>query len=209
MAKSAKTVETPFAASLTLAAIVAATQSETGFLYASEAEAGPFIAAGHAEMNKGVVDPSDASKFATRATPAGINANAPAPAPFAAPASKPTFPIIDVDADDVPVKKRGSKGAQIYPFDDLGAPYTGEDGKKKLRSFFVPATEKMPEPWDSLASATSAAARRFATQTGEKPYKKKDGTFGVRGIFEHSRKFTITEHTTKDGIKGALVSRTE
>lgn len=200
--------KSPVKAALTLAAIVAATQSDTGYLFASATDAAPFITAGHAEQNTGVVNPEKADEFATRATAAGINAHSATSAPEQ-PAAKPTFAIMEVDAEDVPAKRRGSMGAQLYPFDDLGEPYVGADGKQKYRSFFVPATDKMREPWKSMTSAVSAAARKYATQVGTKQVTKKDGTVTERGKYEYTRKFRLTEHALPDGTKGAIVSRVQ
>lgn len=213
MAKSPKNTGTVVASGLTLAMIVAATQSAMGFMYAGKDAAAPFIAEGLAEINEGVVNPDNANEFAVRATAEGINRmntttdsnTAPVPTQTSAPA-KPSFAIETIDA---PVSKpRGGGGVNIYPFDDLSAPVTGPDGKPKQAAFFVPATASKPKPWESLQSAVSAATRRYATQTGEKTFKKADGSEGKRATYDYTRKFKLSEGE-RGGVKGAWVSRTQ
>lgn len=214
MAKSPKNAAAVAATGLTLAMIVAATQSEQGFMFASKEAAAPFLnnVPPLAEMNEGVVNPDNATEFAVRATAEGINSmtttdtNAPAPAPAAATPAKPVFAIEMIDAPAS--KPRGGGGVNIYPFDDLAAPVTGPDGKPKQAAFFVPATASKPKPWESLQSAVSAATRRYATQTGEKTFKKADGSEGKRATYDYTRKFKLSEGE-RQGVKGAWVSRTQ
>lgn len=73
------------------------------------------------------------------------------------------------DAIPVPAKtvKRGrAAGSSKYPFHQL------EVGQ----SFMVPATDKLPDPAKSLASAVAAAIRVYATQNGTKTYKGREIT---------------------------------
>lgn len=127
-------------------AIVDATKAAS-FVFTSEGERGTLVSEGLIEVNAGVVDPSNAAKIATRATPAGISmidgqaAAAPAPA---ASEKKSDFEIesgIELPA----VAGRGRTGS-TYPFDKL------EVGQ----SFFV------EKPAKALASTVSSAIARFA-----------------------------------------------
>lgn len=213
MAKSPKK-SAPVVSGLTLAAIVAATQSDTGFLFASQEAAAPFINDGLAEQNTGMANPDNANEFALRATAEGINrmntttdsnvANVPSQGSTAT--GKPSFEIETIDAPAS--KPRGGGGVNIYPFDALSAPVTGEDGKVKQAAFFVPATAEKPKPWESLQSAVSAATRRYATKTGEKTFAKADGSQGTRATYDYTRKFKLSEGE-RQGVKGAWVSRTQ
>lgn len=192
----------PATSKLALAAIVAATKGTTGYLYATEADAKPFIDAGHAEMNKDVINPDNASEFAVRATGEGINAvdnpNGVQPNQIE---EESAFAFAEIDTPER--RARGPGTGERYPFSQLPAPVNG-----KSRAFFVPATEKMPEPAKSLQSAVSAASRRYATKVGESDYTKPDGTPGKRARYEFERKFAVTpgEH---NGAKGAWVARTK
>lgn len=205
MAKSPKNAP---ATGLMLASIVAATQSEQGFLYATKEAAAPFIADGLAEMNEGVPNPANGNEFALRATAEGINkVNTSTdsnvnPNPTNTPA-KQSFAIETID---MPTNKRRGGGVSIYPFDDLKAPTTDANGKQQAAAFFVPATADKPEPWNSLQSAVSAASRRYAKEVGQSTYTKADGSEGVRKNYEHERKFKLTEGE-RGGVKGAWVSR--
>lgn len=213
MAKSPKNKSAaPASTALTLAMIVAATQSEAGFLFASKEAVAPFIAEGLAEQNEGMPNPANGDEFATRATAEGINrmntstdTQAPVPNQGSTATGKPTFAIETIDA---PANKpRGGGGVNIYPFDDLPAP-TMVDGKPKQAAFFVPATDAKPKPWESLQSAVSAATRRYATKTGEKSFAKADGSTGTRATYDYTRKFKLSEGE-RQGVKGAWVSRTQ
>ncbi|MGL5002858.1 MAG: hypothetical protein ACRDAM_07945 [Casimicrobium sp.] len=196
MAKAAKI------AHIALATLVAATRSETGFMFATPASVEPLIAFGDAEMNMEVVNPANETEFAVRATAKGLNATMstenPTPAP--APSTKPVFTIETIDRPTV--RRRGNSGASAYPFDALPAP----DTNGKVSAFFIPATASKPEPWKSLQSAVSAATRKYATETGEKSFTKGDGTTGTRKTYDYTRKFAAVEGT-REGVKGAWVSR--
>lgn len=215
MAKAPKNA--PAVAGLTLAAIVAATQTQPGFLFASKEAAASFIDDGTAEINEGVTNPSNGTEFAVRATAEGINRamnttnENPAPA---AVSTKPTFERLQVEAPAS--KPRGGGGVTVYPFDELAAPSPSATpgGKPTVDAFFVPATADKPKPWESLQSAVSAATRRYAEKTGEKtialskPNAKTGATTQVRALYAYTRKFKLSEFDNK-GVKGALVSRVQ
>jgi hypothetical protein len=192
---------------IALASLVAATQSATGFMFASPEAVKPLIDAGHAEQNTGVINPDNAAEFGTRATAEGIKHHMTNTdnAPAAAASDKPTFVRAVIDA---PIKTRapGGGGSAKYPFDDLVAPVKVEGGRDKVDGFFVPVTDDKPEPWKSLQSAVSAASRRYGEKTGEKTFTKKDGTPGKRDVYSYGRKFGLSkgEH---EGKPGAWVTR--
>ena len=114
------------------------------------------------EVNTAMVDPEDNTKFATRATPHAevhLASLAAAPAAAAGETSAPKFEIL-TGATLPPSKKRGGSSAgapTIYPFADL--PIGG--------SFFVPGTEKHPDPVKTLGSTVSAQNRKYAIETGQ------------------------------------------
>jgi len=137
-----------------LAAIVNAGEAGT---YGPLADVQGLANAGLVEVNPEMTDA--AGNVAVRATAAGIakmSEGSTAPAPV-----KSNFAIADVPTDILSAaneKRRAARGGgEKYPFDAL------EVGK----GFFVPATEKMPEPAKSLASTVSSATARYAEETGE------------------------------------------
>lgn len=100
----------------------------------------------------------------------------------------------------LPASKRGGKGGGAptqYPFADLPV-----DG-----SFFVPVSEKHPDPVKTLGSTVSSANMRFAVDTGEKKTvkrAKRDGRKALRDaagnkivesvevpVYKFERKFSI------------------
>lgn len=125
----------------------------------------------------------------------------------------------------LPASKRGNKGGgapTVYPFDTM------EIGN----SFFVPVSEKHPDPVKTLGSTVSSANMRFAEKTGE----MKTVTRNKRGpknklvmvdgkpvpetvqvpVYKHTRKFSI--RPVKSGVAygdwvapadGALIARVE
>lgn len=124
----------------------------------------------------------------------------------------------------LPPSKRGNKGGgapTVYPFETM------EIGQ----SFFVPVSEKHPDPVKTLGSTVSSANMRFAVDTGE----KKTVTRNKRGpknklvldtsgnpipeqvtlpVYKHTRKFSIRPVVagTKYGewvapANGALIAR--
>jgi hypothetical protein len=139
-----------------------ATMSAAGMLYVSQAESLPLLNQQLVEINANFVDAE--GRIATRITQKGIEemskhtqAHAPAIAAVAAIAAINGFAI--VDGIEPPVSRRGSGnvGDKKYPFDAL----------KVGQSFFVPASEQMPEPWKKLGSTVSSATARYAVETGE------------------------------------------
>lgn len=105
---------------------------------------------------------------------------------------------------EIPVAKRGSgaggrKGPRgsKYPF------ATMENGQ----SFFVPATEEMPNPAKTLASTASTVAKQFATKTGVRTITRKGATKEVPA-YAYTRKFEVRKFT-HNGVDGAMVWRND
>lgn len=90
-----------------------------------------------------------------------------------------------------PVKRTREGGGSKYPFDKLELP-NGDN----VSSFFVPATEDMPDPAKSLTSAVSQANRSYGKVVGK----------NARGhdVYEYTRVFRIQP---SDDPKGAYVWR--
>jgi hypothetical protein len=105
----------------------------------------------------------------------------------------------------VPKTTRGGKRESAYPFNKL------EVGQ----SFFIPASEKHPEPEKSLASTISGATKRY-----DVPDLDENGVQKTKEInspkTQEKRTVLATKHTRtfiiraaeKDGVKGARVFRT-
>ena len=144
-----------------LAVIVAAGENGT---YAPEHEISLLADSGLVEVNPEVTNAE--GHVAVRATAAGIAKNAAGIAknaenqPAAPLAVKSKFSIgtvPDVILEAAVNKKRVARGAgEKYPFDSLDM--------TNNRGFFVPATEKMPEPAKSLASTVSSAIARYTVE---------------------------------------------
>lgn len=177
------------------------------------------------EVNPGMPDPSDATKAACRPTAAGQAMVANASMPGAAdtnPAAASPYAIIKGAVLPASKKRGGGGGAPtIYPFKTM------EIGD----TFFVPVSEKHPNPVKTLGSTVSSANMRFAVDTGE----KKTVTRNKRGpknklvldtsgnpipeqvtlpVYKHTRKFSIRPVVagTKYGewvapANGALIAR--
>jgi hypothetical protein len=174
------------------------------------------------EINIHEPDPSDKSKVACRVTTAGAALLTANQNPVIEKVeNKMSYEIID-DAELPPIKRGGGGGGAPtkYPFDAL------EVGK----SFFVPATAKLPNPLKTLGSTISSANHRYAKVTGEKVVERSKR--GARNklvldangnkimetknvpTYEFTRKFTI--RGVKAGVKygnwvapadGALIAR--
>lgn len=101
---------------------------------------------------------------------------------------------------EIPKTARGGNKAAVYPFESL------EVGQ----SFFVPATEKKPEPWKSLASTVSAAMKKHdVVVEGTKNVRNpKTGEVKTVPKTEHVKVYVLRE-ATKDDVKGARVFRTK
>lgn len=89
-----------------------------------------------------------------------------------------------------PVVKRGGERKEVYPFSEM--PVGG--------SIFVPVSEKYADPAKQLASTVSAAARRFATKTGETKVNSKGKTVDV---LLYTKKFIIRPVTAGQGYEGS------
>jgi hypothetical protein len=125
-----------------------------------------------------------------KATPQGIaalNGSAAVAAP-AASTPKQVFKI--TEGIPLPPTKRGGIRESTYPFDSL--PVGG--------SFFVAATEKVPNPAKPLGSTVSSANKRFAAVypatvgKDKKPHPKAGQPTGKDG-----RKFAVRPRTVADG----------
>lgn len=190
-----------------LGKIVAATQDEaTGFVHMSVKSVQILLDAGLVECNNEITDAQ--GNPAVRATPEGITTmNTPADTAAAeAPAS--AF-AIDTGIP-VPTIRRAGSATSKYPFDDL--PIGG--------SFFVPATEDMPNPGKSLASTVSSASKRYATKNGTRTINRKANAeqaaaLGVEvgtlvpvevDAYDYERKF-IVRSVEENGAAGARVWR--
>ena len=185
--------------------IVKATQaSEAGYTMTDFLVSSPLIALELVEINKDITN--EAGEYATRATQKGIElvmSNAPVEtnAAAAAPvAGKPVYVIEDNVA--LPAAKRTGRSTSSYPFDAL----------QIGQSFFIPASEKHPDPAKSLASTiTGATARYDEVSTTETVLTRKGNTVPKR---THTRKFVIKAVDdgapwNQPGVKGAGVWRVE
>lgn len=90
--------------------------------------------------------------------------------------------------------RRGKRGSK-YPF------ATMENGQ----SFFVPASEEMPNPAKTLASTASTVAKDFATPNGTRTITRKGEQKEVPA-YTYTRKFVVRA-VEEDGVKGARVWR--
>lgn len=90
--------------------------------------------------------------------------------------------------------RKGPRGSK-YPFDTM------ENGQ----SFFVAATEEMPNPAKTLASTASTFAKKYATENGTREITRKGETKTVPA-YNYTRKFQVRamEH---EGVAGAMVWR--
>lgn len=144
-------------AKVTLSALVLvtmATLSETGapvgFIYASEKDVAALVKAGHAEVNKDIIDA--AGNFAVRATQAGIDAHN---AQVAKEQAKANGFEIESNVEIPEFRRPGNAkkaGSSKYPFDALGL----------KESFFVANSEKTPDAYKSMASSVTAANVRHS-----------------------------------------------
>ncbi|UUV44573.1 hypothetical protein RCMOTHERGOOSE_63 [Rhodobacter phage RcMotherGoose] len=136
-----------------LAAIVNAGEAGT---YGPLADVQPLANAGLVEINAEMTDAT--GNVAVRATAAGVAKMAEGSTAPTVTTAASAFEIGDVPDDILSAasekRRAGRSGGEKYPFDAL------EVGK----GFFVPATEKMPEPAKSLASTVSSATARYAVE---------------------------------------------
>lgn len=143
-----------------LPAIVAATQSEIGYMFAPLENAEWLNKNGLVEFDVSITN--EAGFIATRATTKGIekvmseNVQVEAAAPVAT-----GYVIEDIAVEVVSKRRGGGRVGVSYPFDAL----------QVGQSFVVPATEKKPNPVKSMASSITAANARYAV-----PVFEADGT---------------------------------
>lgn len=90
--------------------------------------------------------------------------------------------------------RKGPRGSK-YPFDTM------ENGQ----SFFVPATDEMPNPAKTLASTASTFAKKYATENGTRTITRKGETKEVPA-YNYTRKFVVRA-VEENGVKGARVWR--
>ncbi len=178
-----------------MAAIVAATEAGNAENVAVDS-ANILVEKGFAEVNPN--GPNGDGTVATRATAAGIESVK--GTATVAEAAKPSFEL--ETGVEMPAAKRTGRSiaTSIYPFDKM------EVGQ----SFFIPATDKKPEPAKSLASTVSSATARYAVKLTNEDgspkmvlnRKKKE----VQAT-QNTRVFVVRE-AEKDGVKGARIFRT-
>lgn len=195
-----------------LAKIVEATLDATrGFVYVKNgATAAALVAAGLVELNPQM---TEGDKIAARATDKGVDTyqNGDSVEPVNNPAEPATnegtktVTAFTIETGvPVPTIKRAGAATSFYPFDGL------EVGQ----SFFVPATEDMPNPGKSLASTVSSASKRYADETGVRTITRKSRKTGEEETVEvptyhYHRKF-IVRTIKEDGKEvGARVWRVE
>ena len=193
-----------------LAKVVEATLDEgQGFVYLKPGATVKFLCeAGLAESNP---EMTDGDKIAVRATNAGVDKHREGdtvePATETAAPSAPnegnnTMSQFNIDTGvPIPAIKRSGAATSIYPFDAL------EVGQ----SFFVPATDEMPNPGKSLASTVSSASKRYATENGTRTINRKNKDTGEMEPVEvpaytYERKFMVRT-VEENGVKGARVWR--
>jgi len=179
-----------------LPAIVAATVAGS-FVFTSKAVHLPLIAAGLVLVNETDVPVNEAGESATKATEAGIAKAAElaaAAGTVTAEAAAPAKLVIvledDVAMPEVVATKGGGVGREsIYPFKTMNV----------NQSFFVPATDKMPKPWESLASAIANAEKKFAV-VKTIPLTNEDGSAKLDA--EGKQEYKTVMKTTKSREKG-------
>lgn len=180
-----------------LKSVVAAGPNGT---YGPENEAKAFVDAGFMEMNPNLRNAD--GLVAVRATQAGVDEVG------GADDANKGFEVTkfgdDVLEEAKNRKRAGGTRTSKYPFDSLNEVGDG---------FFIPATEKMPEPAKSMSSAITNAQKRYAEETGKtetKPVyeKNEDGERVQVGekevpVMRNTREFKIVP---RDG--GAVIVRT-
>lgn len=220
MAKKSKVVASAY--NMTLLAAINTAVNAGGNYYVSEPDGLPLVNANPPliEVNTGMLDA--AGNAAARLTDAGKALLAASANPAVAEQPSP-FAIITGAA--LPESKRGNRAGAptIYPFEQL----------QIGQSFFVPASEKTPEPVKTLGSTVSSANHRYAVDTGTtktvtrtKRGEKNKAVLDAAGnkvketveapVYKYSRKFTIraVEAGKKYGewtapSDGALIARIE
>lgn len=197
--------------------IVAATVTPgtVGYVFAVPFDIQYLIDNGYVEQNPELSQKNadEEIELATRATTAGIEYVAQATGVVSQNKAEQPKPKgnnkMSFEIENVPVvagKRGGGSRVSQYPVDAL------EVGQ----SFFVPATEKHPEPEKSLASMLSGAMKKYdvadideatgvqKTKVITVPKTKEKRTIPAT---KHTRKFTLVA-AEKDGVKGARIGRT-
>lgn len=167
--------------------------------YAEENYFKELVDKGFVEVNTAMA--TDAGDVPARPTEAGIKLikDNGVTENVVAPVTEPTFAIEDGIA--IPEAKRGGGGGRKGP---RGSKYpfaTMENGQ----SFFVPATEEMPNPAKTLASTASTAKKAFGEVTGERTITRKGQTKTVPA-YTYTRGF-IVRAVEENGVRGARVWR--
>jgi hypothetical protein len=168
--------------------------------YADDNYFGTLVDKGFVEVNKELLD-ATGNNYAGRPTELGIKfiKDNNVSDEVQAPAVTAAFAIEDNVA--LPEVKRGGGGGRKgprgskYPFDTM------ENGQ----SFFVPATEEMPNPAKTLASTASTFAKKYATENGTRTITRKGETKTV-AAYDYTRKFVVRA-VEENGVKGARVWR--
>lgn len=191
--------------------IAAATQAGS-YVFKSAFDVAYLVENGLAEQNETIVN--EEGWFATRTTEAGGAAvptievqTAPAEIQAEQPKLKGSIKM-SFEIENIAVtagKRGGGTRTSQYPIDAL------EVGQ----SFFIPASEKHPEPEKSLASMLSGAMKKYDVpdldENGVQKTKfitvPKTGEKREIPATKHTRKFTLVA-SEKDGVKGARIGRT-
>lgn len=197
----------------TLAKVVEATNAGS-FVYLCEAAYQPLVDAGLVEINPAMVN--EEGEVATRAILANVSETIVEekveetinPVIEPTKTKENTKMSFEIESNiPLPVTKRGGKRESAYPFAAL----------EVNQSFFIPASEKHPEPAKSLASTVSGATKRYDVLVFEAdsttPKMKEvtnPKTKEKRTVQEtaHTRTFKIVADE-KDGVKGGRVFRTK
>lgn len=188
-------------ASMTLLVAIIAAMQNTAAPYgmATKVEAAELVKDGFAEFNDEI---AEGDKFAIRATEKGIAAVPTETSTDAAQVAPSTNAFAIIKGLALPTKATRAR-AETYPFDGMDV---GD-------SFFVPASDKKPNPAKSLASTVSSATKRFATEVEGQTRTTRKGK--VIPVTVNTRVFAVaavTEGQTigewKSPSAGALVQRT-
>lgn len=196
---------TPAAINMVALANIVAQTGTGGFAYISEADAAPMLNyAGGALIQVNTAFKDAEGKMAAQSTPAGtalvngasatppVTAGTAGDTSGAAPgaAAKRSFAIAAVELGERVRRARGPAEA-VYPFADLPEPTPEQSNRKQWPSFFVPVSDKMPDPIKSMTSTVAGAMKRFGKKTGEKEVTraKRGSGRGAKAILDdHGKK---------------------
>lgn len=149
------------------------------------------VKAGHIEVNMSAKD--EQGRNAARLTATGHNAVNKTKATPENKLSNEAFEIVD-GLPMPPKAARGGQKVELYPFSKLNVG----------GSFFIPATEKNPNPAKTFASTIGSAQRRFGTKTGETRTTAKGK---VVPVIVATRKFTILPVTAGQKYENGFVEK--